>query len=263
MIARKKTFDFDVNFKEAMSFYRSFGFCVFRNIYKKNNFVPIFKKIEQITNSQLDNLIASKDFKKKQSIDKKIVYLQKKNDLFRKNLYDVMQGFPETANLGLNKKIYKVAKFLNIKVPILRTSQIRMDLPKDRRFLIPPHQEVKGIRSPNMIFFISAMRDINNNMGSLNLSPGSFLLNSLLPKTSDKNKYQFVDKKIYKKYPLIFFPLLAGETILLNMNTIHGSRSNISKKIRWSSIVRIEDAQSMPHLIKLDSSFIEKYDLKG
>ena len=66
-----------------------------------------------------------------------------------------------------------------------------------------------------------------------------------------------------EKYPLIFFPLLAGETILLNMNTIHGSRSNISQKIRWSSIVRIEAAQSMPHLIKLDSSFIEKYDLKG
>ena len=252
-------FNYSKNLDKAIIYFKKNGFCVFKNIFNSKEFNSFFKKVEQIVNEQnLNNFNQING-----DYEKKIIELSKKNDLYRKYLYEVLQDLPEVKNYGLNKKIYNIAKKLKIKIPILRTSQIRMDMPKDERFLIPPHQEVKGIRSPNMIFFITAMKKITNNMGSLALSPGSFNLGAVQPQVSKKIKYQYIQKSQYSKYPLINFTLNRGETILLNMYTIHGSRKNITNNIRWSSIVRIEDAFTMNHLIKLDKSLIERFDLKG
>lgn len=252
-------FSYSKELNKAIIFYKKNGFCVLKDIFDSKELDFFFKKVEQIVNEQ--NL--NNNYKIKGNYEKKIIELSKKNDLYRKYLYEALQDLPVVKKYGLNKKIYNIAKKLKIKIPILRTSQIRMDMPKDERFLIPPHQEVKGIRSPNMIFFITALKKITNDMGSLALSPGSFNLGAIQPKVSKNVKYQYIQSSQYHNYPLINFALNKGETILLNMHTIHGSRKNISNHIRWSSIVRIEDALTMKHLINLDDSLIKRFDLKG
>ena len=45
------------------------------------------------------------------------------------------------------------------------------------------------------------------------------------------------------------------------MYTIHGSGKNISNKVRWSNILRIEDANNMPHLDGDD--YMKSFNLKG
>ena len=260
---KKKVFNFKSDLKKGLNFYNEFGFCIFKNIISKKDIDNINKEIESIVQNQAQKHLSKKERKKIKSIDESLIKLSKKNDELRSRIYNVIQDLPSVKKFSLNKNFLKIVKILGISIPLIKTAQIRMDMPKEKKFLIPPHQEIKNIRSPNMIFFNTALKKITNNMGTINIAPKSFNLGPIIPTVNNKFNYQYIDKKLYfKKYPLKYFELNKGETLLINKLTIHGSRKNTTDyKIRWSTIVRYEDAKKMPFLDLNDS--YKQFDLKG
>ena len=124
--------------------------------------------------------------------------------------------------------------------PIYLAPHIRMDLPNEEKFLIPPHQEIRGTRSPNMIFMITALVDTDKKKGALLVAPGSHKLGPLLPKTNNDIRYQYelMPEQYQSLYPIQQVPLHKYETIVLNMYTVHGSSPNNSLETRWSTIIK-------------------------
>ena len=59
-------------------------------------------------------------------------------------IYKIIQDLPSNKRLCLNKNFYKICKILQLNSPTIKSNQIRMDLPFSEKFLIPPHQEIKG-----------------------------------------------------------------------------------------------------------------------
>ena len=90
--------------------------------------------------------------------------MSKKNDEYRRRIYNIVQDLPSVKKISLNKNFFKIIKKLGISIPLIKTAQIRMDMPREKRFLIPPHQEVKNVKSNNLIFFNTALRKISKNM---------------------------------------------------------------------------------------------------
>ncbi|MBH10764.1 MAG: hypothetical protein CMG74_10525 [Candidatus Marinimicrobia bacterium] len=254
-----KKFSFN-NYGESVEFYNQNGFVIFSDLVPKDILNDIINQIESMIFHQYNTVFKSKRNPNK-SIDEVLLKLSNKNDKYRERLYKIIQELPSLSQLGCYNRFYKLARDLDIEIPTLRSSQIRSDIPNDDRFLIPPHQEIKGIRSHNTLSFITAINKITKNMGAIQIAPGSFKLGPIIPTIDSNSDYQYVDKKYYEKFPLVQIPLDIGETLMFNMFTIHGSMPNKSKtKIRWSHILRIEDATKMPYL-ELDDSY-NKYNLK-
>ena len=254
-------FDFNKDFSKALKYYEKNGIVIFKDFFSKKLIDNLNMDIAKIATNQCQK--HKIEIKKNQNVlHNGLIELAKKNDILRSRIYEIIQELPSLLNLAGSKKIYYIAKKLKIQMPILRSLQIRMDLPYQDKFLIPPHQEIKGIRSPNMIFFITALDNIDSKMGAVNVSKKSFQLGPISPSVNKKNKYQFVPNEIFKKkYPLKPLPLKKGETALINMYTIHASGNNISNKIRWTNIIRIEDAGKMPFLD--NNNELDIYNLKG
>jgi ectoine hydroxylase-related dioxygenase (phytanoyl-CoA dioxygenase family) len=244
---------------QALNYYKTNGVVIFKDLVPENLIKIQHIQINALISNQF-SIVFGKNTKALNT-DTKLIELAKKDDRYRERLYNVIQELPVNSNFGAFKNFYEISKKLGIKIPSLRASQIRVDMPNENRFLIPPHQEIKGIRSDNTLTFITAINDITNKMGTLRLAKGSFRLGPLQPEFSDNSEYQYVNEELYRNYPLKQVPLKKGETIMFNMYSIHGSCPNLtSKKIRWSHILRIEDSANMPYL-NLDDQF-EKFDFK-
>jgi len=254
----KKVFDFNKNFSKSITFYKKYGFVIYKNLIGKNHIQEINFDLRKIISQQYFKYFSDT----KTTTDEKLIKLSKKNDKFRERIYKIIQDLPSNKRLCLNKNFYKICKSLKLNAPTIKSNQIRMDLPFSEKFLIPPHQEIKGTKSDNLIFFITALTKTTKDMGAISLYPESFKLGPLIPNTKKNKRYQFVNPKYFKNLSNEKFNLQKGETIFLNMYTIHGSNKNVSEnKIRWSSIIRFEDFSRMPYL-DLNDEYL-KYDLKG
>lgn len=251
-------FDFNEQLKKSIKFYKENGYVIFKNIVNQKIIKKINKDLENIINQQYKKNFNTDSL----NTDQKLIRLANKNDQFRERIYNIIQNLPSNKELCLNRNFYKICKLLKLKNPIVKSNQIRMDLPFQEKFLIPPHQEIKGTKSNNMIFFITALKKTTKKMGSISIYPKTFKLGPLMPDINKNLRYQYVNKKYYSKIRKREFEMNMGETIFLNMYTIHGSNKNTAKdKIRWSSIMRFEDFANMPYL-DLDDSYLQ-FDLKG
>jgi len=248
------------NLKTALVYYKKYGAVIFSDLVPNRLIDNQIKEIKILITNQYKSVFG-KENTNKVDVDDCLIGLSQKDDRYRERLYNILQELPSNAKFSSHSMYYKIAKELGIKIPSLRASQVRVDIPDDNRFLIPPHQEIKGIRSNNTLTFISAIKKITKQMGAVQVALGSFKLGPTIPTIKKGSDYQYVDKKYYQKFPLIQVPLNSGETLMFNMYTIHGSCPNTTKKnIRWSHVLRIEDASRMPYL-DLDDKY-EKYNLK-
>jgi hypothetical protein len=256
-------FSYKTQREEAFEHYRQNGLVIFSDLTDPHLFSAVREELGLLIQRQTKRHIKQPDTNDHcNGFDANLIQLAREKDDIRRRLYEVAQQMPSLFRFSTQANFYNVVRELGVAFPMLRTSQVRMDLPQDDRFLIPPHQEVKSIRSPNMVFMITALVDIPANKGALRVSPGSFKLGPIAPSTSDGEKYQFIPAEKYEQFPLLQAEMKTGESIVLNMYTIHGSAQNHTNEPRWSLIVRYEDAFNMPFLDG-DDSLDQKFNLKG
>jgi len=256
-------FDYKTEKNKAYGFFKEKGVVILKNSFdmeltedmKRELSLTIQQQVAKHLVSKTDDLLPGNVF------DQGLIELSKENDLLRRRLYEAIQTLPSLYKFTINSSFLKIANDLGVKIPTVRTSQFRMDLPHDDRFLQGVHQEVRDIKSPNMIFMIVPLMDTSKEQGSLGIAPGSHNLGPLTPSVSCDKEYQFIDPDKYKDYIFDQVEYAYGEVIVLNMYTLHGSFKNISNAIRWSSVFRCEDISNMPFLDGNDWHLT--YTLKG
>jgi len=86
------------------------------------------------------------------------------------------------------------------------------------------------------------MTKVNAFYGSMQMFKYSHKLGFIKPRYKDnKSTYPEIDKNITKKFPGEIFNLTPGSFVLFNPLTIHQSINNISKNVRFTIGIDIQD----------------------
>jgi hypothetical protein len=241
---------------EKAAAYASFeenGCVVFRDFIDGAGLDSIRAELAAVIDQQVTKHLPGIPLAPGHGFDRGLIEFAREKDDLRRRLYDLIQTLPSLPRTVATSQFLQVMTDLGIVRPSV-SYQFRMDLPGDGRFLIPPHQEVNQIKSPNLRFVIVALTDTPVTLGALTVGIGSHKLGPVVPEIDEKLRYQYVHPDVYReKYPLRQVPLMAGEALVLHKLLIHGSTENVSDRTRWSLIMRSEDLAKMPYLDGDDS----------
>lgn len=250
--------------KNAFDFYKKHGAMIFSDLTNQNDIDKIHKQLHDLISLQISrHMNTNSNFLPGNGFDRGLIEFSHNYDDLRSRLYNITQGLSSLYAFAVNPLFEEIAIGIGLKNPIYYTPpQFRFDIPHDDRFLQPPHQEIRGSKSPNSVAFLTALCDIPENKGALQVALGSHKLGPIMP-TVDKNmnsRYQYVSRESFEdKYPLESVSLIEGETLVFNKYTVHASSQNVSDEIRWQTILRFEDYNSMPYL-NGDDTFEKDFD---
>jgi len=228
------------------------GYVILKKLFSKNEINNIFKSYEKNLDYCLRLIKSSKKF---ESLDKKYLYLEKKNKLLKSRSYDLSKYHPSIFQLATSKKLNKILKDYFNEEFFLDLPQIRVDDNKNS-FMLPPHQEIFGQMSKKIITLWAPLSNVSIKNGTIGLIEKSHL--DGIKKHSFykvKNKtYHGVDKKFLKNAKFKYLNLSSGDAVLFHPYLIHTSAKNFSKKVRWTFVARYNGLSGIEYLKKANSS---------
>ena len=132
--------------------------------------------------------------------------------------------------------------------------QIRID-DNENSFLLPPHQELHGQISNNIITLWAPLSKVSKKMGTMGFIEGSHKngIKKHVFYYINKKKYHGVSKEIIKKSKFKYLNLLPGDAVLFHPLLIHTSFKNLSKKIRWTFVARYNGISGINYIKNLKS----------
>ena len=179
------------------------------------------------------------------SIDEQLTYLRKKN----KNKFGIM--FDSLQTLAINYKILtstkilkRVANLLNVDVASITLTDValRLDPPIDEKNSLGWHQDSSYFRQNdkgiNGTVVWMPVTYITKEMGWLEFLEGSHKIGSLNIKRNKLLKRDINNKRLSNLKKILKYDLKLGDALLMNMDMVHRSGKNNSKKFRISLIGR-------------------------
>ncbi len=236
------------------------GYTIVKKLFSKKEIKDIFSSYEK----NIDYCIKLIKVKKNiDNLDKKYLFLKKKNKLLKSRSYDLSKFHPSIYNFALNKKLDKILKNYFKEEFFLDLPQIRIDDNKNS-FILPPHQEIYGQISQNIITLWAPLSNVSKKKGTMGLIEGSHKegIKRHLFYSINKKKYHGVDKKIIKNAKFKYLNLSPGDAVLFHPLLIHSSRKNISNKIRWTFVARYNGISGIDYLKSLSSPLRIKQKVK-
>lgn len=229
-----------------------------KEFFKKEGYLVLRKFFDPKIISNLNCIIFEnfKFFQKRKNIqiknfDKYLIELRKKNKKKFGTFFDSLQTLGLGYSILLNKKILKfVSKLLNTKINCVTFTDmsLRLDPPHDERNSLGWHQDSSYFRQnfsgKNGIVIWIPLHHLDKNLGPLELLRHSNRLGPLnIKKKKIKSKLysakRNIDPKYLKKYKdIISKELKIGDALLTDLDLVHRSGKNISKKFRMSLIGR-------------------------
>lgn len=228
------------------------GYAIIRNLFIKEDIKNLFSSYEENINYCL-KLINVKP--KSNNLDNKYLLLKKKSESLKSRSYDLSKFHPSIFKLATNKKLNKILKEYFKEEFFLDLPQIRIDDNKNS-FLLPPHQEIFGQISKNIITLWAPLSKVSKKMGTMGLIEGSHKkgLKKHVFYNIKKKKYHGVDKKFLKDEKFKYLSLSPGDVVLFHPLLIHTSSKNLSEKIRWTFVARYNGISGIDYLKDLKTS---------
>jgi len=233
----------------ARSFFKTHGYLIIKNTFKKS----LLKEIEKTIIYSLNKYIKL-DLKKIISLDDpyfhtKLISLRKKSSKKFSLFFDTIQTSSSCFRFWNSNEILSVIeKISKTKHHFLSTNDIltRFDSPLDRKNQLEWHQDSAYFRqnsdNRNAINCWTTFINCKFEMGPLEFIDKSHKLGMLNYKKKRIVNFgsliRGIDNKYIENSKVKQFELNVGDLLLLNMDTIHRSGNNISKKFRISGLCR-------------------------
>ena len=182
--------------------------------------------------------------------DTKLIELRSKNPQVFGAIYDGSQHSIESLRLLTCKDLVSWAATLLRDRPrnlSYSGTLIRMDCPSDSRNALMWHQDQsyypQNMDPCNGLVASVALQDVSIELGALQVCCGSQRHGSVTPTITDRQDSQAtlqrtVPDEVIGGYQQVHATMKAGDTLFLNMNTIHRSGINSSNRIRFSALCR-------------------------
>ena len=167
---------------------------------------------------------------------------------FRKNLYESLQKLKENYHISQNQIVENILCKLGLKAPTLRNVSLRIDLPNEKKYLQPMHQDVNLMESENCLNFWVPLQSVNKHVGTMVLFEGSHKLGHISYGKKVRG-YPVIDSQKLKNLKKVFIKADLGNLVVFHPCLVHGS-SSITKQIRFTSIFRYDDLSQITWLKK-------------
>ena len=223
------------------------GYVILKKLFSKNEINNIFKSYEKNLDYCLRLIKSSKKF---ESLDKKYLYLEKKNKLLKSRSYDLSKYHPSIFQLATSKKLNKILKDYFNEEFFLDLPQIRVDDNKNS-FMLPPHQEIFGQMSKKIITLWAPLSNVSIKNGTIGLIEKSHLDGEIVVERNEKHDYTTsrvskseIPENILGKYKDTAIKVNKGDALFFDTKLIHSSGDNTSKRIRFSCQIRFSNSMS-------------------
>jgi ectoine hydroxylase-related dioxygenase (phytanoyl-CoA dioxygenase family) len=163
----------------------------------------------------------------------------------RERIYTLLQNL-----CSVRKIAYFVENFLDNKEIFTHlgfkckstTNGLIISIPNEEKTLNPLHQDIYAYRSSNFVKLWIPMTKVNKFKGSMQIFKGSHKLGFIEPKYKDnKSTYPEINHSFVEKLPGEILDLSVGSFVLFNPLVIHQSINNMSKDVRFTIGVDIQD----------------------
>lgn len=200
----------------------------------------------------------------------KLTQLRKKNKKHFAVIYDVMQKSNSINEFCLQNNLIDTAKnFLGIKKDqLMMRSQIRMDVPYDKRNTFGWHQDSAYDQLNNnprngVVLWIPLL-DAEIDKGALEVKSKSHYEKNIYIVKKKTKKFQspqlIVPDSALAKYKTIKVPTKKGQCLAMYANLFHKSGNNFSNKVRFTIIARFNKILTKDfYIFKKTKAFNELY----
>ena len=220
------------------------GYLVTKNLINKSKVNLVKRSIKLLLAKHIKN-------PKSNNFDEQLLYLRKSNKEKFGLLFDSLQTLAINYEILSDTKVLKkVATLLKVNVSSITLTDValRLDPPKDDRNSLGWHQDSSYFRQndngSNGVVLWTPVVLISANMGRLEFLKDSHRLGSLkikkrIQKAKNKSSKRDIDQnKLTKFTKILKYDLNIGDSLLMNMDMVHRSGANLSKKFRISLIGR-------------------------
>ena len=230
------------------------------NQYHKNGFIILNRLIDPSLIEEI--LLEVYEFVKDQTrktglkvdddIDQMIMNIMKPGTELRSFVYNTIR-----YNWSLQKIIYsqdfdQILQIIGFKQPMaLEQSTIRVDIPNETKFITPPHQDIRSVRSKRCVTVWFPFRKCNEKTGTMAVYAKSHI-NGLrdYKLIGTQNAITDKDQNELKKYERVVIKAKPGDVIFMNSFLIHESVPSNNLPIKLNGQIIINDAMEIEYLDK-------------
>ncbi|MCS3634881.1 ectoine hydroxylase-related dioxygenase (phytanoyl-CoA dioxygenase family) [Salinibacter ruber] len=192
----------------------------------------------------------NEEVRRRGQFDEHIVKLFRLDEEYRGRLYEVLQDMNSLYQYATCKSIIDISNELGVRAPNIRNVGVRIDIPGEDEYLQPLHQDVNSMRTENCLNFWVPIQKVGPENGALRVFKGSHEIGPIHAEKKELNKdgYESIPKRFVEEYEEIHCTIEPGDAVIFHPYLVHGSETNRSDKVRWTVIVRYDDATQMDWL---------------
>ena len=222
--------------------YHANGYLVLRGCLARDGLIPsILEQIAELGRT----LIPS--FELENAAD----LISRLSNFDRTRFYSALRYLSSLVRLGTSSELLALTNQLGIRVSaIMRSYNIRMDMPHESRFLFPWHQDIAYLLgSLNSLTFWVPMGRADQEHGSIEVIPGSHV-SGLAPVRYAGKGSPAPDKSMSPKDLVLIeepaergtiIEAESGDLVVFSQFLMHRSVPNRSDLVRWTAQIRYSD----------------------
>ena len=161
---------------------------------------------------------------------------------YRGILYQLIQGLPALQRIGNHlakaDAIGAVLQHYRYELPAFSQS-MRVDIPNEPDFLLPPHQDYASMRSHKAFRIWLPLRDANTRNGTMAVYPATHR-QGVFDHSSGDPRYPAVPDSALPEHQ-VEIEAAAGTGILFDMLLVHRSIANRSNRIKFTLTFTVQD----------------------
>lgn len=162
---------------------------------------------------------------------------------FRSVLYSMIQTLPSLHRIGEQLIAHPAIKDLlaarDFKLPGYSQS-LRVDIPDEDAFMLPPHQDYAGMRSRKALRVWLPLRDVGPGIGSMQVYEGSHA-NGVIDHSAGAARSPAIPQDALTPYPAREVVAPGGTGVVFDMMLVHESTANKSNRIKFILTFTIQD----------------------
>jgi ectoine hydroxylase-related dioxygenase (phytanoyl-CoA dioxygenase family) len=222
------------------------GFVVVENAVPKALNADVKSEINKILTAEAERHLPTTN----EGVDKFDACLKQLFDLdsqYRGRLYGILQDLVSINRLCTSEDILEVVHSLGVTAPNVRNFGTRIDIPGEDDYLQPIHQDVNSMRTENCVNCWIPLQDVTAENGALRIWRGSHEIGPIRADEKELNEsgYESIPISMVKEYEEHHCSIDAGSVLFFHPYLVHASSTNRSNHIRWTNIIRYDDAAEM------------------
>lgn len=229
--------------------FRENGFVVVENAVPIERISAVKAEVDSILTAEAERHLEG-DTDDDRRFDAHLEALFDLDSDYRGRLYELLQDMVSINRLCTSDTILRVAEILEMTAPNVRNIGTRIDIPGEDEYLQPLHQDINDMRTEKCLNCWIPLQSVDRENGALRVWAGS---HELGPIRSDEKEvteqgYESIPSSLVEGFEEMHCTIDAGSVLFFHPYLVHGSSTNRSDHIRWTNIVRYDDATRMEWL---------------